>query len=59
MAVVYEEEKMAEKLVSDFYNHDLTFSERIKYVDMLNYHRPRRPGQKVFLKILKKMEHIL
>ena len=59
MAVVYEEEKMAEKLVSDFYNHDLNFSERIKYVDMLNYHRPRRAGQKVFLKILKKIEHIL
>ena len=59
MAVVYEEEKITQKLVKEFYEQDLPFSKKVKYVDMLDYHRPRSLGQRILLKILKKMEWIL
>ena len=59
MAVVYEEEKITQELVKEFYEQDLPFSKKVEYVDMLDYHRPRSLGQRILLKILKKMEWIL
>ncbi|MEE2744123.1 MAG: phospholipase D-like domain-containing protein, partial [Bdellovibrionota bacterium] len=59
MAVVYEEEKITKELVNEFYEHDITFSEKVEYADMLNYYRPRSLGKRILLKILKKMEWML
>ena len=38
------------------YDYDLNYTERIKYKDALKYKKPRNFGQKMILKMLRKME---
>ena len=59
VAVLFEGEELALFVADRFYNFDLDYTERIKYNDALKYKKPRGFGQKLLLKILRKMKHRL